>query len=218
MLAGSKAGAKDCLTSAAGGPVSAFRKYKLVSSVLIFISLRFCIDHNHLAHNAFIPHVRDTVSDCKGGRVKLEFFQLSSCLFDLCLHTVTKKLHGFQIILCSYGFCWPWCGKRIIVIAVADYIRMFRTFIDTENNFFLSDVDTLFHSIVADHPFFVIHQHHPFFVFSCSARLRFFGYRHRRKSLTCPYIGDRGRSYSHISSFYRSRSSLLFCFGGEGLL
>ena len=60
--------------------------------------------------------------------------------------------------------------------------------------------------------------HISFFPFSLSAHLKSSAYTHRRKSHDRTYIGDKGRSYSHISFCYRSRSSPLFCFGAGGLL
>ena len=65
---------------------------------------------------------------------------------------------------------------------VADHKGIFVCFVYTENNLFFADMDTLFDLIIAKHTlFFILHRVAPFFVFSLSARLKSFGYRHRRK-------------------------------------
>ena len=94
----------------------------------------------------------------------------------------TKDPHPFMVCYCDYhnplSAAWPTEG---VVIAAAHHkgIRVF--FIYAEHDLFISDIDALDNLVITELSLFLTHSATPFALFSRSAHLKSFGYRHRRK-------------------------------------
>ena len=181
MLACGKASTKHRLPSAANRPVSAVCQYELIGGMLIFIAFWLGIDNHNLADNAFPLIIGDTVFHGENSLVKRIFCKLGSGKLHLCLHSVKEYLHGFQIIVRADGFRCPRNAHRIVVGAVAHHKGVLFLFIHAQDNLFIPKVDAVFHLIRANHSFFLTHSAAPFSAFFLFARLKSFGYRHRRK-------------------------------------
>ena len=181
MLACGKAGSKHRLTSAASRTVAAVRQYKLIGGMLIFVPLRLGVDDHNLADNAFSLIIGDTVFHGENGLVKGIFCKLGSGKLHLCLHSVKEYLHGFQIIVRADGFRCPRNAKGVVIGAVAYHKGVLFLFIHAQDDLFIPKVDAVFHLIRANHSFFLTHSAAPFSAFFLSARLKSYGYRHRRK-------------------------------------
>ncbi|ABF36206.1 hypothetical protein MGAS2096_Spy1153 [Streptococcus pyogenes MGAS2096] len=175
-----KASAKHRLPSAACCTVSTVCQYKLIGSVLIFISFRLGVDNHHLADDIRAVIIGNTVGNSKRCFIKAVLFLLRFYKLDLCLYSVCKHLHRFQIIVRTNSFRTPRGRQGIVIRTVTDHKGIFFRLIYPKQHFLFADINALLNLIRACHSFFLTHSHPPVAVFLSSC-LKSSAYIHRRK-------------------------------------